>query len=65
MDFKFLKKEYGKDLIFFGGIDTQAMPFISEEETRELTRSTIRTLGKEGASVINILISYWLLPRVS
>ena len=52
MDFQFLKREYDKDLIFFGGIDTQVMPFISEEETRELTRSTIRTLGKGGAYII-------------
>jgi uroporphyrinogen decarboxylase len=52
MDFKTLKREYGKDLIFFGGIDTQVMPFISEEETRELTRSTIRALGKGGGYII-------------
>ena len=52
LDFKFLKREYGKDLIFFGGIDTQALPFISPEETRELTRNTIRTLGKGGGYII-------------
>jgi uroporphyrinogen decarboxylase len=52
MDFEFLKREYGKDLIFFGGIDTQVMPFISAEETRELTRNTIRTLGKGGGYII-------------
>jgi uroporphyrinogen decarboxylase len=52
MDLKYLKKEYGKDLIFFGGIDTQQLPFISESDTRELTRKTIRILGKGGGYII-------------
>jgi len=52
MDLKHLKKEYGKDLIFFGGIDTQQLPFISPEETRELARNTIRILGKGGRYII-------------
>ena len=52
MDLKYLKKEYGKDLIFFGGIDTQKLPFITEKETRDLTRKTIRILGKGGGYII-------------
>ena len=52
MDLKYLKKEYGKDLIFFGGIDTQKLPFITEKETRNLTRKTIRILGKGGGYII-------------
>lgn len=52
MDLAFLKKEYGKDLIFFGGIDTQVMPYITPEEVREMTRNTIRTLGKGGGMII-------------
>ena len=52
MDLAFLKKEYGKDLIFFGGINTQVLPYISSEETRKLTRDTIRILGKGGGLII-------------
>ncbi|MHB1347439.1 MAG: uroporphyrinogen decarboxylase family protein [Candidatus Humimicrobiaceae bacterium] len=52
MDLEFLKKEYGKDLIFFGGINTQVLPYITPEETRKLTRDTIRTLGKGGGHII-------------
>lgn len=52
MDLAYLKKEYGTDLIFFGGINTQVLPFISPEETRELARNTIRTLGKGGGHII-------------
>jgi uroporphyrinogen decarboxylase len=52
MDLEYLKKEYGKDLIFFGGIDTQQLPFITEKETREMTRKTIRILGKGGGYII-------------
>ena len=52
MDLKYLKKEFGKDLIFFGGIDTQVLPYITPEETRKLTRDTVRTLGKDGGYII-------------
>jgi uroporphyrinogen decarboxylase len=52
MDLKVLKREFGKDLIFMGGINTQVLPFITPEQTRELTRETIRTLGKNGGYII-------------
>jgi len=52
MDLEFLKKEYGKDLIFFGGIDTQKLPFLTEQQTRDLARKTIRLLGKGGGYII-------------
>jgi len=52
MDLEYLKKEYGKHLTFFGGINTQVLPFITAEQTRELTRRTIRTLGKGGGCII-------------
>lgn len=52
MDLNFLKKEFGKDLIFFGGINTQVLPYISPKETKELTRNTIRILGKGGGYII-------------
>ena len=47
-----LKHEFGKDLILWGGIDTQKMPFQTPDETREMTRETIRTLGKGGGCII-------------
>jgi len=52
MDLKFLKKEFGKDIIFFGGINTQKLPYISPEQTADLTRETIRILGKGGGYII-------------
>lgn len=52
MDLEFLKREYGKDLIFFGGINTQVLPYITPEETKKLTRDTIRTLGRGGGHII-------------
>lgn len=52
MDLNFLKKEYGKDIIFFGGIDTQQLPFITPEQTRQLARKAIRILGKGGRYII-------------
>jgi uroporphyrinogen decarboxylase len=53
MDFKFLKKEYGKDLVFWGGIETQNyLPFGTAEQVKEHARETIRTLGKGGGHII-------------
>ena len=52
MDLEFLKREYGKELIFYGGINTQIMPYITPEETIKLTRDTIRILGKGGGHII-------------
>jgi len=51
-DLRFLKREYGKDLIFMGGIDTQILPFLTPEETAKMTRETIRILGKGGGYII-------------
>ena len=52
MDLGNLKKEFGKDLIFFGGIDTQVLPYITTEETKKLTQDTIRILGKGGGYIV-------------
>ncbi len=52
MDLNYLKKEFGKYLIFYGGIDTQKLPFLSPEGTKELVRNTIRVLGKDGGYII-------------
>ncbi len=51
-DLKFLKKEYGKDLTFWGGIDTQKLPFLSPEQVKEMSKETIRILGKDGGYII-------------
>ena len=53
MDLKYLKREFGKDLIFFGGIDSQKLPFLKPLEVRDLTRDTIRILGKRGGLIIS------------
>ena len=52
MDLNFLKKEYGKDLIFYGGVDTQELlAFKSPEEVREQTLRTLDILGKGGGYI--------------
>jgi uroporphyrinogen decarboxylase len=52
MDLGYLKREFGRHLVLMGGIDAQALPFINAEQTRELTRNTIRTLGQGGGYII-------------
>ncbi len=53
MNLDLLKKEYGKDLVFFGGIDTQELlPYGSPEDVKEMAVETIRTLGKGGGYII-------------
>lgn len=53
MDLAMLKREYGKDLVFWGGIDTQnVLPFGTPQQVRDLTRQTIRTLGAGGGHII-------------
>jgi len=51
MELASLKKAYGDQLVFHGGIDNQyVLPFGTPEEVREETRRCLRTLGagKEG-----------------
>ena len=49
MDIVELKKNYGKDLVFHGGIDTQRLlPFGSVDEVKTETRHVIDVLGKGG-----------------
>ncbi|HJN65037.1 MAG TPA: uroporphyrinogen decarboxylase family protein, partial [Pirellulales bacterium] len=53
MDLAFLKREYGKDLVFYGGIETQnILPFGTPEQVKQLATETIRTLGKGGGMII-------------
>jgi len=53
MDLGMLKREFGKDLVFWGGIDTQTfLPFGTPDQVKEMARRTIRTLGKGGGHII-------------
>jgi uroporphyrinogen decarboxylase len=52
-DFEFLKKEYGKDLTFWGGISTQrTLPKGTPHDVRKEIKETIRILGKEGGYIL-------------
>ena len=52
MDLEFLQREYGKDLIFYGGIDTQdLLAFRSPDEIYEETLRVIDILGKDGGYI--------------
>lgn len=52
MDIAYLKREYGQDLIFYGGVDTQdLLAFASPEKVREETLRTIDILGKNGGYI--------------
>ena len=53
MDLAHLKREFGKDLVFWGGIATQdVLPFGTPEQVRQMARQTIRTLGRGGGHII-------------
>ena len=52
-DLKELKKEYGKDLTFYGGISTQQfLPFATAEECMNLAKETLRIMGKGGGYIL-------------
>ena len=52
MDFAFLKREYGKDLTFYGGVDTQdLLTFRTPREVYEETLNVIEILGKGGGLI--------------
>jgi uroporphyrinogen decarboxylase len=46
-----LKREYGRDLTFFGGVNTQRLPFISPDEVAVETRWCIEVLGYNGGYI--------------
>ena len=53
MDLEYLKREFGKDLVFWGGIETQnLLPFGTPEQVKAMARRTIRTLGAGGGHII-------------
>jgi uroporphyrinogen decarboxylase len=53
MDLKLLKREFGKHLSFWGGIDTQRiLPYGTPDDVRRHTTEVIRTLGAGGGLLI-------------
>jgi uroporphyrinogen decarboxylase len=53
MDIKYIKKEFGKDLVFWGGIDTQELlPYATPAEVKKMAAETIKTLGTGGGHII-------------
>jgi uroporphyrinogen decarboxylase len=53
MDLSFIKKEYGKHLTFWGGIDTQQLlPFGPPDDVRRDVAKAIRLMGKGGGHII-------------
>lgn len=54
MDTKELKREFGRDLVFWGGIDTQrVLPFGSVKEVKDEVRRRIEDLSIGGGYVLN------------
>jgi len=46
-----LKREYGHLITFFGGVNTQRLPFAKPEEIEAETRRCIEVLGKDGGYI--------------
>lgn len=46
-----LKREFGRDLTFFGGINTQRLPFIGPAEVREEVLRCVEVLGNGGGYI--------------
>ena len=54
MDATQLKADFGDDLAFWGGIDTQdVLPFKTPAEVRENVRLMVKILGKGGGYVLS------------
>jgi uroporphyrinogen decarboxylase len=53
MDFRKLKKDFGKHIVFWGGIPTQTVfPFGTPTDVRRETKEVIATLGENGGLII-------------
>lgn len=46
-----LKREYGSHITFFGGVNTQRLPFISPDDVRAETIRCIQVLGRNGGYI--------------
>jgi len=52
MDIYRIKKEFGSDLVFYGGISVQkTLPFKSVDETRQEVRKLLAEIGKNGGYI--------------
>jgi uroporphyrinogen decarboxylase len=48
-----LKRDFGKDIVFYGGINTQqTLPFGTEEDVRREVRERVRVLGSDGGYIV-------------
>jgi uroporphyrinogen decarboxylase len=52
MDLAHLKREFGQDLVFWGGIETQKLPSLTPDEVKTMVRESIRLLGEGGGHII-------------
>lgn len=53
LDFEFLKKEYGKELTFWGGVSTQkTLPYGTPDDVRAEIRKRVKVLGKGGGYIL-------------
>ena len=51
-DLPLIKKEYGRDLSFWGGISTQRLlPFATPDEVRRVTQETLHIMGEGGGYI--------------
>ncbi len=46
-----LKREYGRHITFFGGVNTQQLPFAKPEDVQVEVRRCIETLGRDGGYI--------------
>jgi len=51
-DLRKVKNEFGKDLVFWGGIDTQTLPRMNPQQVKEMATEAITILGKGGGYII-------------
>ncbi len=65
-DWKFIKEQYGKDIIFAGGVDPQVTdaPGATEEQIRQATRDTIDILGKDGGLLCSSAVMFSTVQNV-
>jgi uroporphyrinogen decarboxylase len=63
MDAQALKEEFGKDLVFYGGMDVQStMPYGSSQGVQQETRRLIDIFGKDGGYILGT--SHFLMEDV-
>lgn len=53
MDLKYLKDNFGEDIVFMGGIDTQnILPLGTPQEVKQHVKDVIKILGRDGGYII-------------